>query len=188
MQGQGISLRSAALTQILTSKLACILGCVRACTWLAEACFDAIEVSCLARFCCFSSLEVLSEALLKALSQACCYQLDFLLFISCRVSFSDHPWTARLPTLCLQSSVCFADVKPAGLLTYAVLPFQQKQATNNPSLLCRCRKRYAIFKTHYAATLRLKNYFPFTLIDAMGSIEETRQQITKELRWDESSG
>lgn len=47
----------------------------------------------------------------------------------------------------------------------------------------RCRKRYAIFKTHYAATLRLKNYFPFTLIDAMGSIEETRQQITKELRW-----
>lgn len=49
--------------------------------------------------------------------------------------------------------------------------------------VCRCRKRYAIFKTHYAATLRLKNYFPFTLIDAMGSIEETRQQITKELRW-----
>lgn len=54
------------------------------------------------------------------------------------------------------------------------------------AVLCcadRCRKRYAIFKTHYAATLRLKNYFPFTLIDAMGSIEETRQQITKELRW-----
>jgi hypothetical protein len=47
----------------------------------------------------------------------------------------------------------------------------------------RCRKRYAIFKAHYAATLRLKNYFPFTLIDAMGMIEETRQQITKELRW-----
>lgn len=49
-------------------------------------------------------------------------------------------------------------------------------------LFARCRKRYAIFKTHYAATLRLKNYFPFTLIDAMGSVEETRQQITKELR------
>lgn len=51
-----------------------------------------------------------------------------------------------------------------------------------PAVLCRCRKRYAIFKTHYAATLRLKNFFPFTLIDAMGSVEETRQQITKELR------
>jgi hypothetical protein len=33
-----------------------------------------------------------------------------------------------------------------------------------------------------AATLRLKQFFPFTLIDAMGTLEETRQQITNELR------
>jgi hypothetical protein len=34
--------------------------------------------------------------------------------------------------------------------------------------------------------LRLKQFFPFTLIDAMGSLEETRQQITKELRYQSS--
>jgi hypothetical protein len=32
----------------------------------------------------------------------------------------------------------------------------------------------------------LKQFFPFTLIDAMGSLEETRQQITKELRYQSS--
>ena len=50
----------------------------------------------------------------------------------------------------------------------------------------KCRKRYGIFKTHYAATLRLKRFFPFTLIDAMGSLAETREQITKELRYQSS--
>ena len=50
----------------------------------------------------------------------------------------------------------------------------------------KCRKRYGIFKTHYAATLRLKRFFPFTLIDAMGSLPETREQITKELRYQSS--
>eukprot|EP00882_Tetradesmus_deserticola_P010145 GHRQ01010720.1.p2 GENE.GHRQ01010720.1~~GHRQ01010720.1.p2 ORF type:complete len:339 (+),score=123.54 GHRQ01010720.1:1335-2351(+) len=34
--------------------------------------------------------------------------------------------------------------------------------------------------------LRLKQFFPFTLIDAMGSLEETRQQITNELRYQSS--
>eukprot|EP00877_Chromochloris_zofingiensis_P000326 jgi/Chrzof1/10294/Cz04g36080.t1 len=50
----------------------------------------------------------------------------------------------------------------------------------------KCRKRYHIFKLHYAATLRLKQYFPFTLIDAMGTLAETREQITKELRYQSS--
>ncbi len=47
----------------------------------------------------------------------------------------------------------------------------------------KCRKRYGIFKAHYAATLRLQQHFPFTLIDAMGTLAETQEQITKELRW-----
>eukprot|EP00879_Flechtneria_rotunda_P014177 GHRR01014814.1.p1 GENE.GHRR01014814.1~~GHRR01014814.1.p1 ORF type:complete len:234 (+),score=57.89 GHRR01014814.1:1852-2553(+) len=34
--------------------------------------------------------------------------------------------------------------------------------------------------------LRLKQFFAFTLIDAMGSLEETRQQITTELRYQSS--
>ncbi|GBF96259.1 adenylate kinase [Raphidocelis subcapitata] len=50
----------------------------------------------------------------------------------------------------------------------------------------KCRKRYGIFKTHYSATLRLKRFFPFTLIDAMGSLAETQEQITKELRYQSS--
>jgi hypothetical protein len=61
-------------------------------------------------------------------------------------------------------------------------PFTHTRTHTAKHATHRCRKRYAIFKTHYAATLRLKSYFPFTLIDAMGSIEETRQQITSELR------
>jgi hypothetical protein len=38
-------------------------------------------------------------------------------------------------------------------------------------------------QAHYSATLRLKRFFPFTLIDSMGSLAETQEQITKELRW-----
>ncbi|KAI8462363.1 MAG: hypothetical protein J3K34DRAFT_191729 [Monoraphidium minutum] len=50
----------------------------------------------------------------------------------------------------------------------------------------KCRKRYGIFKAHYNATLRLKRFFPFTLIDSMGSLAETQEQITKELRYQSS--
>eukprot|EP00882_Tetradesmus_deserticola_P019249 GHRQ01020707.1.p1 GENE.GHRQ01020707.1~~GHRQ01020707.1.p1 ORF type:complete len:460 (+),score=213.56 GHRQ01020707.1:50-1381(+) len=62
--------------------------------------------------------------------------------------------------------------------------FFEERATDTD--IDKCRMRYAIFKTHYAATLRLKQFFPFTLIDAMGSLEETRQQITNELRYQSS--
>lgn len=49
-----------------------------------------------------------------------------------------------------------------------------------------CKKRYAIFKTHYPAILRLKQFFPFHLIDAMGSLDENQEQIVKELRFQSS--
>ena len=29
----------------------------------------------------------------------------------------------------------------------------------------KCRQRYAVFKEHYGTLLRLKQYFPFSLID-----------------------
>jgi adenylate kinase len=48
-------------------------------------------------------------------------------------------------------------------------------------------KRYNIFKRHYTAILRLKQFFPFHLIDAMGSIEETRAQMGRELRYQVST-
>lgn len=46
--------------------------------------------------------------------------------------------------------------------------------------------RYAIFKQHYTTLLRLMQHFPFTLIDAMGSIRECEQQIARELRYQSS--
>jgi len=47
-------------------------------------------------------------------------------------------------------------------------------------------KRYEIFKAHYSAILRLKQFFPFHLIDSMGSLTETQEQITQELRYQSS--
>jgi hypothetical protein len=46
----------------------------------------------------------------------------------------------------------------------------------------KCKKRYDIFKAHYGAAMRLKQFFPFHLIDAMGSLEETHEAISLELR------
>ena len=47
----------------------------------------------------------------------------------------------------------------------------------------KCKKRYGIFKQHYMASLRLKAFFPFHLIDAMGTLAETQEAITTELRY-----
>ncbi|PSC68866.1 adenylate kinase [Micractinium conductrix] len=49
-----------------------------------------------------------------------------------------------------------------------------------------CRRRYQVFKAHYHTILRLKSFFPFSLIDAMGTLEEARQQIMRELRYQSS--
>ncbi|EIE27218.1 hypothetical protein COCSUDRAFT_64127 [Coccomyxa subellipsoidea C-169] len=47
----------------------------------------------------------------------------------------------------------------------------------------KCRRRY---DAHYSTLLRLKQYFPFSLIDAMGSLEECKAQIARELRYQSS--
>ncbi|KDD72358.1 hypothetical protein H632_c3460p0, partial [Helicosporidium sp. ATCC 50920] len=49
-----------------------------------------------------------------------------------------------------------------------------------------CRRRYQVFKAHYMTILRLKQFFPFSLIDAMGTPEECRAQIARELRYQSS--
>lgn len=41
-------------------------------------------------------------------------------------------------------------------------------------------------QAHYHTILRLKSFFPFSLIDAMGTLEEARQQIMRELRYQSS--
>lgn len=43
-----------------------------------------------------------------------------------------------------------------------------------------------MFRHHYSAILRLKQFFAFHLIDAMGSLTETQEQIEKELRYQSS--
>ena len=49
-----------------------------------------------------------------------------------------------------------------------------------------CKRRYQVFKSHYNTILRLKSYFPFSLIDAMGSLQDCRAQINRELRYQSS--
>lgn len=46
---------------------------------------------------------------------------------------------------------------------------------------------YVVYgQAHYNTLLRLKQYFPFSLIDAMGSLDECRAQIARELRYQSS--
>eukprot|EP00897_Mesotaenium_endlicherianum_P009856 jgi/Mesen1/889/ME000115S00015 len=45
------------------------------------------------------------------------------------------------------------------------------------------RRRYQIFREHYDTLLRLKAFFPFHLIDGMGTLSECREQIEKELQY-----
>lgn len=50
----------------------------------------------------------------------------------------------------------------------------------------KCRARYTVFKEHYGTLLRLKQHFPFSLIDAMGPLDDCRRQIQRELRYQSS--
>ena len=43
-----------------------------------------------------------------------------------------------------------------------------------------------VFKQNYSTLLRLKEHFPFHLIDAMGTVEECEGQIANELRYQSS--
>jgi len=48
------------------------------------------------------------------------------------------------------------------------------------------RKRYKIFRDHYSTLQTLKKHFPFTMIDASGTIEEVQQNIIKEFKYQSS--
>jgi len=48
------------------------------------------------------------------------------------------------------------------------------------------KSRYKTFKEHYTTLLRLMQYFPFCLIDAMGPMSSCKQQIAQELRYQSS--
>ena len=50
----------------------------------------------------------------------------------------------------------------------------------------KCRLRYAVFKRHYPALVRLQKLMPFSVIDATGSVEECEAQIAHELRYQSS--
>ena len=39
------------------------------------------------------------------------------------------------------------------------------------------RRRYHIFRQHYDTLLRLRAFFPFHLIDGMGTLSECREQV-----------
>jgi hypothetical protein len=48
------------------------------------------------------------------------------------------------------------------------------------------KARYQVFRRHYSTLLRLKERFPFCLIDACGSLADTEAQIATELRYQSS--
>ena len=52
--------------------------------------------------------------------------------------------------------------------------------------VAKCKRRFEVFRTHYSTCLKLQRFFPFTLIDALGSLEDTRAQIARELRYQSS--
>jgi len=48
------------------------------------------------------------------------------------------------------------------------------------------RQRYALFKAHYSTLLSLKHRFPWTLVDACGTLAETEAHLARELRYQSS--
>lgn len=65
-------------------------------------------------------------------------------------------------------------------------PHRLREARATDVSLDKVRKRYQIFRQHYSAILRLKQFFPFHLIDAMGSLADTQEQIAQEVRYQSS--
>ena len=47
-------------------------------------------------------------------------------------------------------------------------------------------RRYAIYKAHFGTIVKLKNHFSFSVVDACGTLADTRAQILRELRYQSS--
>jgi len=52
--------------------------------------------------------------------------------------------------------------------------------------MAKAMRRYDTFKKNYGMVLKLKDFFPFSLIDAMGTLAECEAQIARELRYQSS--
>ena len=68
----------------------------------------------------------------------------------------------------------------------AGVPFAAAAARATDGSDAVARARYQVFKRHYSTLLRLKERFPFTLVDACGSLADTEAQIHTELRYQSS--
>ena len=68
----------------------------------------------------------------------------------------------------------------------AGVPFAAAAARATDGSDAVARARYQTFKRHYSTLLRLKERFPFTLVDACGSLADTEAQIHTELRYQSS--
>mmetsp|Transcript_26912 Transcript_26912/g.58761 ORF Transcript_26912/g.58761 Transcript_26912/m.58761 type:complete len:585 (+) Transcript_26912:197-1951(+) len=132
-------------------------------------------------------------------------QVDFLKLLydklsDLHVQYADSPHEAQFPRPLIKVVMLYVDeetsiarqmerAKLATLHNKRVMDagagdLMEQRATDMS--LQKCKKRYAVFKQHYTATLRLKQFFPFHLIDAMGSLAETQEAITTELRYQSS--
>lgn len=75
-----------------------------------------------------------------------------------------------------------ADLYPGPPCRAAHLLHPRREQRATDLSIEKAKKRYAIFRQHHSAVLRLKQFFPFHLIDAMGSLAETQEAVTTELR------
>ncbi|KAI8474928.1 MAG: hypothetical protein J3K34DRAFT_374708 [Monoraphidium minutum] len=129
-------------------------------------------------------------------------QVDFLKLLHDKLaalhrSHADGPLSAAFPRPSFKVVVLYVDEETS--VRRQLQRAAQTQARNLRALdagagglqaaratdvsLDKARKRYTVFRHHYSAILRLKQFFPFHLIDAMGSPAETQEQIEKELRY-----
>ena len=137
-------------------------------------------------------------------------QVDLLVLLHDRLHelhqrYADHPGSAaRFPRPSVRVVILFVDEHTSvsrqlqrGLAATqfraraldAVAPFSAEahQPVRPTDVNERVAKhRYEVFRRHYATLLRLKERFPFSLIDGCGSLNDTQAQIARELRYQSS--
>ena len=139
-------------------------------------------------------------------------QVDLLVLLHDRLHelhqrYADHPGAAaRYPRPSFRVVILFVDeptsvqrqlqrgvaaIQHRARALDAVAPFSAGEAAHTslrPTDLSEkiAKHRYDVFRRHYATLLRLKERFPFSLIDGCGSQNDTQAQIARELRYQSS--
>lgn len=128
-----------------------------------------------------------------------CANMLYEKMLELRKEFFNTPLGTSFPRPVFRVTVLFVEEKPSierqlkrGLaikeqnkrLFERGLPQIEERDTDNFEESA--RKRYKIFKDHYSTLQSLKKHFPFTLIDASGTVEEVQMNIVREFKYQSS--